>query len=35
MGEQSSEKSCAEKHYWVHPKDLPLSCPMPHIPGYI
>ncbi|WP_417542814.1 zinc-finger domain-containing protein [Methylophaga thalassica] len=29
MGEQSNDKSCTEKHYWVHPKDLPLSCPMP------
>ena len=32
MGEQNSDKSCAEKHYWVHPDDLPLSCPMPDMP---
>jgi uncharacterized Zn-finger protein len=32
MAEKNSDKACTEKHYWVKPRDLPLSCPMPDMP---
>lgn len=25
----NKKEGCAQKHYEVHAKDLPLSCPMP------